>query len=315
MLPKPCPLFGGKITQAVPGFQHTEPIAVYKPKVWGLGGWTLSNHHYYDSLTGTIFLGGGFIQRINLPQINDALYGTVYLGAAQDGSEVYYFDQSGRHLETKTPLLGATKWRFFYLPNNQLDQVMDGNGLATKILRDSSGNLQGIQGPFGQTTLLTMNAIGKLASVQDPSSATTTMNYGLSGLISEIDYPSGLVTQFTFDDHGLFLREDKNTGGYQTLLTQVGNSIKSFIFTTASGVSDTLTDTMGSTSETTVETDFAGNQISSIQESLNQTSINTTTPDVTEQATYQPDVRFGSLVMIPKSVSDLYGPDLVVRDF
>ncbi|PWU17927.1 MAG: hypothetical protein C5B49_08020 [Bdellovibrio sp.] len=303
------------INQGEPALEFNQPVAVYKPKVWGLGGWTLSNHHYYDSLTGTLFLGQGIVQRIVLPQVNDPTYGTVYMGAALDGSEVYYFDQQGRHLETKTPLLGATKWKFLYLPNNQLDQIVDGNGLVTKILRDSSGNIQGIQAPFGQTTQLAVNSIGKLANIQDPSGANHTVSYGPSGLISEIDYPSGLITQFTHDDRGQFLREDKNTGGFQTLLVQFGNSIKSFIFTTAAGVVDTVTDASGSNSETELETDSAGNQLSSIQRSLNKTSVNTVTPFGNEQATLQPDVRFGSLVMIPQSVSDLFGPDTAVRDF
>ena len=75
--------------------------------------------------------------------------------ASEDGSMVYQFDRSGRHLKTVNAMTGADIYSFGYA-NNLLVSITDGDGNVTSIERDGSGKPTAIVAPFGQRTTLTL---------------------------------------------------------------------------------------------------------------------------------------------------------------
>lgn len=284
--------------------QRRYKLASYKPSVWGLGGWTLTNHHYYDNIAKIIYFGYGQSKSIEGIPRTLSPYGVVNFVAAQDSSEVYIFDSLGRHVETRTALLGAIKYRFIYLSDHKLDQIIDRSNLVTRVLRDSQGDPTGIQNPFGVITQLEVNSSGKLSEINSASGAITEIQYlGGNGLLSQIRYPSGLVTDFTHTSDGLFIDERKNTGGFQILSESFESLKKTIGFQTAEGVaSKTVDDRSNVLSPIYSSLDFEDKILQ------RSTLTNGGTMEVIDQPTYQirntyrDDVRFGNQVQFASDV-------------
>src|SRR5262249_37761500 len=59
---------------------------------------------------------------------------------SEDGSEVYIFNQDGRHLRTLDALSNAVRYQFTYDDAGRLTAVTDGSGNVTTIERDAAGN-------------------------------------------------------------------------------------------------------------------------------------------------------------------------------
>ena len=119
--------------------------------------------------------------------------------ASEDGSLLYQFDPTGRHLKTINTLTGATVFTFNYDSGHLLATITDGDGNVTTIERDGNGNPTGILGPYGQRTALTLNANGYLASVTNPAGETTQLGYGNEGLLTSVTGPRG-SRFYLFDD-------------------------------------------------------------------------------------------------------------------
>ena len=276
-------------------------ISSYKPGVWGLGGWTLTNHHYYDARTKSIYLGSGAVREVAAIRRTLETTGTADLVAAEDGSEVYIFDSIGRHIETRTSLLGAIKYRFIYRSDNKLDQIVDQDDLVTRILRDSDGSPTGIQSAFGVVTGLSINDHGKLNRVTGAAGAESVMDYqDGGGLLKRIQYASGLVTNFNHTSEGLFLGETKNTGGYQSVSESFENLKKIIGFGTAEGrITQTVND------RTTADTFYAqydsvGNVIQSTKTTNFGNSEFIVHGDMRTTIDYEDDLRFGNQVQSVK---------------
>ena len=73
---------------------------------------------------------------------------------AMDGSEIYHFDSSGKHLNTIQPQTGTTLYQFTYDSVGLLAAVTDGSGNITTISHDAGGNPTAIAAPFGQKMVL-----------------------------------------------------------------------------------------------------------------------------------------------------------------
>ena len=85
-----------------------------------------------------------------------------------DGSEVWLFDGSGRHLRTVDGLTGATVLEFGYDAAGRLLRVEDGDGRQTFIERSGAGAPTAILAPDGRRTTLGLNGGGKLSAITDP---------------------------------------------------------------------------------------------------------------------------------------------------
>src|SRR5690606_35481479 len=77
-----------------------------------------------------------------------------YLVTSEDGTELYEFDVSGRHLRTLDPLTYETRLDLVYDGDGRLIRLVDGEGRITRIDRDGLGRPTAIVGPYGHATQL-----------------------------------------------------------------------------------------------------------------------------------------------------------------
>ena len=104
------------------------------------------------------------------------------------------------------------------------------------MLRDSNGNLTGIQAPFGQVTKTTLDPNGYLASIQTPNSETYQMTYlGTGGLLQTFQKPNGEVSTMSYTSDGL-LTQDSSSAGSSTSFSVPSNDGTTLSFSTASAL-------------------------------------------------------------------------------
>ncbi len=137
---------------------------------------------------------------------------------AEDGSEVWIFDENGRHLETRHALTGATLRTFHYDGDGQLTSIVDGDGNVTTVHRDAAtGDPTAIEGPFGQTTDIAVGSDGWLASVTTPLGLSTSVTHDPGGLLTEVQGARPDATyRFGYDATGR-LTSATDPGGTTTL--------------------------------------------------------------------------------------------------
>ena len=89
-------------------------LSPWDARAYGLGGWTLSVLHHFEPERGVLFYGDGRTIRVGkgVP-FKTSSGGTQQNGllvASEDGTEVYFFDESGRHLRTLDALTGGARF-------------------------------------------------------------------------------------------------------------------------------------------------------------------------------------------------------------
>ena len=136
---------------------------------------------------------------------------------SEDGTELYRFDSTGRHLATLNALTGATLLSFTYDAQGRLSQITDGDGLITRIERDALGNPTAIVAPFGQRTVLALDSNGYLAKVTNPAGESHEMVYTADGLLTSFKDPRGNASTFTYDALGRLLTDINASAGGSTL--------------------------------------------------------------------------------------------------
>jgi RHS repeat-associated protein len=275
---------------AATDYPHETSVVLgsYIPKPLGLGGWGLSIHHAYSPLAKTLYLGDGAARSVQVAPISG-----VYSIPADDASEVYNFDASGRHISTKFGLTGANKFVFSYDSQGRLASVTDAYGRVTTFDR-SGGTLVSITSHYGQITTVTINAQGWLASVSNPKSETHNMTYySADGMLYTFQKPRGQLSVFTYDSKG-YLTSDANSAGNSWSISYVesGANQKSVYMTSALGRSHQYTSTIDATSEYNSSSPPAG---SASNWSRTQYNLSTTENNSTSSSYFMNDPRFGSL--------------------
>ncbi len=176
-----------------------------------LGGWTLNLRHFYDVSDGTLHLGDGGQRAPDLlgspPMVNGR-----YLLASDDGSEVFEFDSTGRHLRTLDALTNAARYQFAYDGIGHLISITDFDNNVTTIQRDGTGQPSAIMGPYGQQTRLATNPGGYLTQITNPNGESVGMDYGAGGLLRSSSDPLGDADTFLYDARGL-LTHAAHAGG------------------------------------------------------------------------------------------------------
>ena len=86
---------------------------------------------------------------------------------SQDGTAVFMFDRSGRHLRTVDALTGVTRLTFGYDAEGRLTTVTDGDGNVVTIERDATGKATAIVAPGNIRTSLTIRPDGMLGRGQE----------------------------------------------------------------------------------------------------------------------------------------------------
>ncbi len=145
---------------------------------------------------------------------------------SEDGSELYVFDEHGRHLLTLNGLTGATNWVFSYDARNLVTDITGGNGLVTHIQRNGTGIPTAIVGPYGQQTTLDVDGSGFLSKVTNPAGESTTLVNAANGLLTTITGPLNDAYAVSYDTNGLVTRvRDPLGGGTDITRTDTGSQV------------------------------------------------------------------------------------------
>jgi len=164
---------------------------------------------------GALYMADGHIRRVGptLPGY-DANNLSV---PSEDGSELFIFDASGKHLKTVNTLTGATVTEFSYDSGGRLIRVTDGDNNVTTIERDNFGNPTGIVSPYNQRTELAVNGNGYFSSITNPANETDSFTYSNNGLLLSKKDPGNNLTAFAYDTLGRLLSDTNALNNQQTL--------------------------------------------------------------------------------------------------
>ena|GEM_PF-578160 len=166
--------------------------------------------------------GNHCIRRVGQPTLGNI--SSKWVVPAEDGSELFLFDSSGRHQSTVNTLTGSTVYEFTYDEQGRLKEVIDAFGNITAIQRDVEGNPTEIVAPGGQTTYLAVNENGYLSSIKCPLLKETTLEYTSDGLLTKLTDHKGNIHNFTYDEKGRLVRDEDPAGGYTELArSELGN--------------------------------------------------------------------------------------------
>ena len=161
--------------------------------------------------------GGNFRIRHVTSPLPDLAAGHV-LVAGESGTEVYEFDASGRHLQTRHALTGAVLHEFGYDASGHLAEIRDGNGNLTRIERDSGGKPLAIVSPLGLRTSLALDANGYLQQVTNPAGEPVELVHDASGLLTSLANARGLLHSYAYDDSGRLASAKAPDGGVKSLV-------------------------------------------------------------------------------------------------
>ena len=180
--------------------------------------WRWSVYHAYDPAAGIFSPGDG------RPRSATSLFGQLAKApswlsigelaiAAQDGSELYVFDQRGDHLRTLNALTGALLYRFNYSAAGILTSIEDGYGNSTRIERDAAGLMTAVVAPHGQRTTFSSNAKGYPTRITDPLGKTISLDYAADGQLVAFTDARKNVYRFTADQQGRLTKLEDPAGG------------------------------------------------------------------------------------------------------
>jgi len=142
--------------------------------------------------------------------------GDIFIPSA-GGSEVYVFDNSGRHLRTLDGVTGGLLRQFGYDTHGRLTTIADGTNNVTTIERNAAGEPIAIVSPYGQLTTLTLDANGYLAGLSGPGGQAHAFAYTAEGLMTTMTDARGHMWTFAYDEVGRLIRDDDPAGGFKTL--------------------------------------------------------------------------------------------------
>ena len=252
---------------------------------------------------GGLFIWGSNSRRVRrvAPILPGFTAGDLVL-SAEDGSEVYVFDNVGRHLKTLDALTGTARDQFSYSTDGYLTSITDASGNVTTVERTGT-KPTAIVAPGGQRTALNVSDKGWLLGVTNPASEAHSMSYSDDGLLQTFTDPRNNIHRFTYDTLGRVIKDEDPAGGSTSLArTEQGN-----------GYTVTTTSALGRNHIYQVEqlstgalrrTVTAPNGAKTVTLINSDGSEHTTNPDGSSNAVqYEPDPRWGMLARVPKSVS------------
>lgn len=214
-------------TYAGGGGDDAVPTPARRFLISAIGGMTVSPS---DDLVASEGIGRVLRMGAPLPRTQD----TQIVIPEEDGSLVYVFDGTGRHLQTLDGSTFAPVLSFGYDARGYLTAVTDPDGNALALDRDAAGHATAIHAPSGQTTTLSYDADGNLATATDPLGRMTTLSYQAGGLLTQlVDHRSGLHAM-TYDASGR-LASDTSPAGARWTLTRTSNTPVHVDVTTALG--------------------------------------------------------------------------------
>jgi RHS repeat-associated protein len=221
---------------------------------------------------------------------------------SKDGSEIYQFDTSGRHLKTVFARTLATKYEFQYDTHGLLSAVIDGSGNRTVFQRDADGLLQTITSPFGIVTAASFDARGNLAQLKNALGNSTNLVTDENGLLTGLTDPRGFVHAFSYDGLGRLLK-DQSPSGELVQLSREERVGKNYRVTKTSALGRVTTYDMSfqQNGRGRLTTDPAG--LSEQTTWGSDGSVTSTSPDgLSATLAEQGDPRFGMFTPVPRSL-------------
>jgi RHS repeat-associated protein len=193
--------------------ERLRPEAKFNPKSLGLGGWTLGINHNYNSAQKRIFFGNGSTANVEAKQSPEGL---MYV-ANSSGSELYYFDSTGKHLFTKDSLTGINLYSFNYDNSGRLISIKDQfqKSVSISYLDDSHAR---IISKYSQINELTFDSNGFLASVKNPNNELTQIQNNSQGYITAFTKPKGQTSNVEYDSNGFVLKDTGAGGDFISLI-------------------------------------------------------------------------------------------------
>ncbi|MEK2644828.1 RHS repeat domain-containing protein [Bdellovibrio sp. BCCA] len=189
---------------------HEITLAHFSAKGIGLGGWLPSILKRYDPLAMRMYSAEGGFTEVEAKPI-DLTY--LYVPSSS-GNEVYIFDATGRHIQTRTGLTGATIFSFNYDVNGYLISISQPFGRTTFFNRNLSGKIVSITSPKGQITTIGLDTNDYISSIKNPNNETYNFTYyGIGGLLYTFQKPRGELSSFYYDTEG-YIVKDEHSGGY-----------------------------------------------------------------------------------------------------
>ena len=155
-----------------------------------------------------------------VPAIDGFANQSQYLVTSEDGSVVYEFDRTGRHMRTLDARTGVPLLTMGYTVGGWLDTLTDRNGLVTTFVRNPSdpSDLDAIVGPFGETTTITTDADGLITAVNNAENEEVGFTYlATSDLLESMTDPRGNTYSFTYDLTGRLASDTDPATGTQML--------------------------------------------------------------------------------------------------
>ncbi|MCC6763358.1 MAG: hypothetical protein IT293_01735 [Deltaproteobacteria bacterium] len=152
---------------------------------------------------GGVYISKGFATGVDqVASMYAGFSGSDIAIASEDGTQLFQFNASGRHLRTYNTYTGAVLYEFSYDSAGRLTQIRDGDGNVTEIEHDSSGNPAAIVAPFGQRTALSVDSNGFLQSITNPASEEYRFTYDSNGLLERMRNPRSYETLYSYDSRG-----------------------------------------------------------------------------------------------------------------
>ncbi|MBU0677524.1 MAG: hypothetical protein KJ626_05350 [Verrucomicrobia bacterium] len=189
--------------------EGTRMLGVLQAIEQGLGGWTISEHHAYDFEAGMLYRGDGEVRETKTMGAPSCSFSNTTGSAtsdvavvSRDGSELYIFDEEGKHLYTRDTISGSTNFSFTYDTNGLVTVITDRDGLETTVQRETDGEPTKIIGPYGQQTGITLDDNGYLYELVDPMKSTNRLYHDEGGLLTNVISRRGNEFHITYDDEG-----------------------------------------------------------------------------------------------------------------
>ncbi|WAM22762.1 MAG: right-handed parallel beta-helix repeat-containing protein (plasmid) [Candidatus Methanoperedens sp.] len=168
---------------------------------------------------GSIYIVDANNKRIRhlTPLLTGYYTGDSILVSSEDNSEIYVFNNQGKHIRTLDALNGTMRYEFAYDTADRLVKVTDGDGNVITIERNSGGDPTAIVSPYGQRTSLALDANGYLASITNPAGEAVQLAYTNDGLLTRMADPRGYIHNFSYDAMGRLIKDEDPAGGFKSL--------------------------------------------------------------------------------------------------
>lgn len=137
---------------------------------------------------------------------------------SEDGSEIYRFSSSGRHLSTLDARTSAVRFAFGYDAANRLISIRDRDNNETLVERNPSGVLITFTSPDGQRTTAAVDANGYMQTLANAANEAYAITYTADGLLSGFTDPENHSSIITYHADGRLLRDTDAAGGFFELV-------------------------------------------------------------------------------------------------